>query len=96
MKCDETKPECDRCTSTGRKCDGYVDPPSRRAAASKSKANEELVLCSSINWEQGNSAERRAVDFFRRRTAPSIAGYFDADFVSTLLKGRYIIMNSHS
>lgn len=23
MKCDETKPECRRCTSTGRRCDGY-------------------------------------------------------------------------
>lgn len=23
MKCDETKPECTKCTSTGRKCDGY-------------------------------------------------------------------------
>lgn len=25
-KCDETKPECNRCTSTGRKCDGYAVP----------------------------------------------------------------------
>lgn len=27
VKCDETKPNCKRCTSTGRKCDGYEFPP---------------------------------------------------------------------
>ncbi|KAI1404623.1 hypothetical protein F4819DRAFT_503632 [Hypoxylon fuscum] len=31
IKCDETKPACTRCTSTGRKCDGYSGPaPARR------------------------------------------------------------------
>ncbi|KAL7629099.1 hypothetical protein AAE478_000617 [Parahypoxylon ruwenzoriense] len=31
VKCDETKPACTRCTSTGRKCDGYGGPaPPRR------------------------------------------------------------------
>ncbi|KAH8666045.1 hypothetical protein BGZ60DRAFT_378218, partial [Tricladium varicosporioides] len=30
MKCDETKPECTKCTSTGRICDGYVPPPKNR------------------------------------------------------------------
>ncbi|KAJ5970804.1 uncharacterized protein N7479_000722 [Penicillium vulpinum] len=27
IKCDEEKPHCRRCVSTGRKCDGYPDPP---------------------------------------------------------------------
>ncbi|KAH8892632.1 hypothetical protein GQ53DRAFT_840948 [Thozetella sp. PMI_491] len=27
IKCDEEKPFCRRCTSTGRKCDGYSPPP---------------------------------------------------------------------
>lgn len=26
VKCDENKPNCDRCTSTGRNCDGYSSP----------------------------------------------------------------------
>lgn len=30
MKCDEEKPECKRCTSTGRKCDGYAEVQPRR------------------------------------------------------------------
>ncbi|KAF2227649.1 hypothetical protein BDZ85DRAFT_292738 [Elsinoe ampelina] len=32
VKCDEVKPHCKRCTSTGRKCDGYDPfPPPRKA-----------------------------------------------------------------
>lgn len=31
-KCDETWPACTRCTSTGRKCDGYATPISQPAA----------------------------------------------------------------
>lgn len=30
IKCDETKPHCQRCTSTGRKCDGYSSLPFSR------------------------------------------------------------------
>ncbi|KAI3316697.1 hypothetical protein HD806DRAFT_527687 [Xylariaceae sp. AK1471] len=26
VKCDETKPHCNRCESTGRRCDGYIQP----------------------------------------------------------------------
>ena len=26
VKCDETKPSCKRCSSTGRRCDGYASP----------------------------------------------------------------------
>ncbi|KAL2807765.1 hypothetical protein BJX63DRAFT_60948 [Aspergillus granulosus] len=26
VKCDEGKPSCSRCVSTGRKCDGYASP----------------------------------------------------------------------
>jgi len=28
VKCDETQPPCQRCTSTGRTCDGYAGSPS--------------------------------------------------------------------
>lgn len=84
MKCDEAKPECDRCTSTGRKCDGYVaQKPKKAAPKLKVTANtKEFALGRVINWEQGDSAERRAIDYFRCHTAPSVASYFDFDFVS--------------
>ncbi|KAJ8118813.1 hypothetical protein OPT61_g282 [Boeremia exigua] len=38
IKCDETKPNCTRCTSTGRTCDGYDIPVApRRKSPSKPK-----------------------------------------------------------
>jgi hypothetical protein len=82
VKCDETKPECERCTSTGRKCDGYLTQPHKKTDLVSKPHLDELVVCRSINWEQGDFAERRAIDFFRCRTAPSVSIYFDADFVS--------------
>jgi hypothetical protein len=30
VKCDETKPFCIKCTSTGRTCEGYTPPPPRK------------------------------------------------------------------
>ncbi|KAF2493017.1 hypothetical protein BU16DRAFT_424028, partial [Lophium mytilinum] len=30
VKCDEDKPDCKRCTSTGRKCDGYEPPKAQK------------------------------------------------------------------
>lgn len=37
VKCDEAKPCCERCTSTGRTCDGYKVPPPPKKRARQSK-----------------------------------------------------------
>lgn len=36
-KCDETRPDCKRCTSTGRKCDGYNHNSSKRQKSPKTQ-----------------------------------------------------------
>jgi hypothetical protein len=82
VKCDETKPECERCITTGRKCDGYLTQPPKQTALPVEADVEEFPVLRSIDWEQGSSAERRAIDFFRHRTAPSVSGHFDTEFVS--------------
>ncbi|OAL56686.1 hypothetical protein IQ07DRAFT_14820 [Pyrenochaeta sp. DS3sAY3a] len=41
IKCDEAKPNCEKCTSTGRKCDGYTTSPS--PATDSSTASPEAV-----------------------------------------------------
>ncbi|KAL2349610.1 hypothetical protein BJ546DRAFT_725193 [Cryomyces antarcticus] len=33
VKCDERKPECSRCTGTGRRCDGYTNETGRAVDA---------------------------------------------------------------
>jgi hypothetical protein len=37
VKCDETRPFCIKCTSTGRTCEGYVPPLPRKAKPRRSK-----------------------------------------------------------
>jgi hypothetical protein len=82
VKCDEAKPYCERCTSTGRQCDGYPAQSTKKTVLGLEASFEKLVVCKSIDWENGEAAERRAIDFFRCRTAPSVSGYFETDFVS--------------
>ncbi|KAK5134157.1 hypothetical protein LTR08_006932 [Meristemomyces frigidus] len=80
IKCDEIKPCCSRCTSTGRKCDGYSIPPR------KGKSNANLADVAVIAPERcpevvpGTAEELRALNFFHARTAPGLSSYFDADF----------------
>ncbi|EWY82234.1 hypothetical protein FOYG_14350 [Fusarium oxysporum NRRL 32931] len=70
VKCDEDKPSCHRCTSTGRKCDGYdlaTLAPSGR-----------LQLPQIVSG--GSDPESQAIYQFRTRIATLIASSFDADF----------------
>ncbi|EXA31701.1 hypothetical protein FOVG_17022 [Fusarium oxysporum f. sp. pisi HDV247] len=87
VKCDEGKPVCVRCTSTGRTCDGYTLPPSPSYSSSTSTspspqssdsynatADLKLIL------PRQSPEEVRSYRFFLEVTAPSLAGAFYADF----------------
>ncbi|KAK2604863.1 hypothetical protein N8I77_007758 [Diaporthe amygdali] len=79
VKCDETKPFCLRCTKTGRKCDGYLDPrnlASRRRP--KDPTPQDRVLGPLLDLS--TPEEKRAFYFFQHVTAPCISGDFDAVF----------------
>lgn len=79
VKCDETKPYCLRCTKTGRKCDGYLDPrnlASRRRP--KDPTPQDHVLGPLLDLS--TPEEKRAFYFFQHVTAPCISGDFDAVF----------------
>lgn len=79
VKCDETKPYCLRCTKTGRKCDGYLDPrnlASRRRP--KDPTPQDHVLGPLLDLS--TAEEKRAFYFFQHVTAPCISGDFDAVF----------------
>ncbi|KAI5370229.1 Putative zn(2)-C6 fungal-type DNA-binding domain, fungal transcription factor [Septoria linicola] len=72
VKCDEDKPHCKRCTTTGRKCDGYAqlgDSPTR-------PRSPEPLTVALVNDVSSDALERRTFDFFRARTAPCVSGYF--------------------
>lgn len=62
MKCDEAKPFCNRCTTTGRKCDGYLalNQPSNDGAPE--------IISACISPEAPFDAlEKRTFEFFRLR-----------------------------
>ncbi|KAI9707845.1 MAG: hypothetical protein M1820_004451 [Bogoriella megaspora] len=94
IKCDEGKPNCQRCESTGRKCDGYTrqpqDPPSTAAAAGWSgtalmlpgrSQQSPSVLTTGISEQIPMSVEEnRSLEYFRIRTIPQLSGFFDSRF----------------
>lgn len=76
MKCDEAKPACGRCTSTGRKCDGYrssSDPVSQDKRVVRVQQAPSKGVSFGIQY---NALEKRTFDFFRSKTAPCMSGYF--------------------
>jgi hypothetical protein len=74
VKCDEARPQCNRCISTGRKCDGYTGKPlycSRRGI--QSEPTLEINYLSSTKGQQH-------LTFFQVYAAPEFAGCFDSSF----------------
>ncbi|KAL8790069.1 MAG: hypothetical protein Q9213_000771 [Squamulea squamosa] len=99
VKCDEERPECRKCKSTGRKCDGYVSkkaifaPPHMPA-----KVDKALVKTASSNltplsiylggWN-GTPEELRGFEYFRVQTCQDLAYSLNASLQEM------VIQNSH-
>ncbi|KAJ5692835.1 hypothetical protein N7462_002258 [Penicillium macrosclerotiorum] len=89
VKCGEEKPECNKCTSTGRKCDGYTE-------ASQKQLHQVIVTSASqYAWGlshdrnlvlvPGTREEREYVQFFSTQTAHALSGFFPSDFWTKFL-----------
>ncbi|KAI4137043.1 MAG: hypothetical protein LQ341_005313, partial [Variospora aurantia] len=81
IKCDETKPACKKCTSTGRQCDGYVPQKTTGAVAIRQKDPTDcntvcedswLSLATPTYWS-GTVDELRAFEYFRIQTSEDLA-----------------------
>ncbi|GAM87597.1 hypothetical protein ANO11243_056240 [Dothideomycetidae sp. 11243] len=100
VKCDEAKPACERCTSTGRKCDGYAGSRSP-AGVSASKNTQALSFSrtakrphiiavrpqADANCLSGvlSAEECRWVLYFSQVAAPAISDLADGDFWTNLV-----------
>lgn len=82
VKCDETKPSCAKCTSTGRKCDGYVAPssPKEEPGAVRHEALVNPTKGPILHSVNASVVELRGLEYFCVKLAPSMGMYFDADF----------------
>ncbi|OGM50800.1 hypothetical protein ABOM_000670, partial [Aspergillus bombycis] len=83
IKCDEARPHCLKCSSTGRKCDGYEapspPPPQRNTCLRLPYIHPQTLQYS------GNTRETRSFQFFYERTVPSLAGLCGSEFWSRLV-----------
>ncbi|KAL2063615.1 hypothetical protein VTL71DRAFT_5420 [Oculimacula yallundae] len=82
IKCDESQPSCQRCSKTGRTCDGYGSysrTPSRTPEDSPAISQRISVLLSD------NSEENRGFAFFIQNTAAELSGYYDSSFWGKLV-----------
>ncbi|KAF2445090.1 hypothetical protein P171DRAFT_485159 [Karstenula rhodostoma CBS 690.94] len=90
IRCDEQKPECNRCVSTGRKCDGYQPTNPRRPRSGSQQDTSSTSLKSlpkqlRVALPKKNDQELRSFRYFLDITAPTIAGVFEAEFWLTYI-----------
>ncbi|KAL9038032.1 MAG: hypothetical protein Q9214_005444, partial [Letrouitia sp. 1 TL-2023] len=78
VKCDEGKPICFRCKSTGRVCDGYdtkrTTPP--KITDEQTQANRPVafpIVPGLVSWNHGTEEERRGFEYFQLQTSKDIA-----------------------
>ena len=76
LKCDEKKPHCHRCTSTGRKCEGY---------APELPLGLRLSRPAYLQSGPSDPRERRALQFFCEAAGPYLSGPLDSYFWTHLV-----------
>ncbi|OCL06271.1 hypothetical protein AOQ84DRAFT_256279, partial [Glonium stellatum] len=79
VKCDETKPFCERCSSTGRACEGYKEPAPLKRRVRRSKYSISPVSNLSFDFV-GDIDEHRSFHYFRHQAVDNISGYFELPF----------------
>ncbi|KAI4109145.1 MAG: hypothetical protein LQ339_001951 [Xanthoria mediterranea] len=100
VKCDEEKPECYKCKSTGRKCDGYfpqkavssqpsLPPKQRNQSIVKVVQSSFTPLPTAIGGWTGTYDELRGFDYFRVQTSEDLAYSLNASLQELVLQ------NSH-
>jgi hypothetical protein len=90
VKCDEARPSCQRCVSTGRKCDWYTEQirkPSSIVSSISDTSNAQLInLARSPSTAiNGTEKEARSFHFFCQKTAPQLTGFFGDDLWEYLI-----------
>lgn len=93
VKCNEEKPECARCSSTGRRCEWFPDPLAAFESASPASEQDaagvrqvaelysnKKVLLPLPTSPYLDPDQHRSFQYFRQRTAPQLSGVFSGQF----------------
>ena len=92
VKCDEAKPACHRCVSTGRKCDGYGiwggghRPQGKGSHFASSYTLQHASLRVQIPTQCYTADERTYISWLQLKTIPKIPGTYANGFWLTLLQ----------
>ncbi|KAF2123380.1 hypothetical protein P153DRAFT_435973 [Dothidotthia symphoricarpi CBS 119687] len=81
VKCDEKKPQCTKCTSTGRRCDGYNQDASSHAVVPSQSSS----LQSAIPMLSGLGDSVVYLEFYYHCASPTLASGFDREFWSRIV-----------
>ncbi|KAF2443091.1 hypothetical protein P171DRAFT_55851 [Karstenula rhodostoma CBS 690.94] len=82
VKCDEEKPHCKRCTSTGRKCDGYSTTPNGSHAIVFPVAQTSTIQ-RAVRSPMADDKDLHFLEFYKHCAAPSMStDAFDTNFWS--------------
>jgi hypothetical protein len=85
VKCDEGQPSCEKCSSTGRICDGYeVTIHSSPKTPHSTGSTRYLARSPSIDIFNNEKA-RRSFHFFLSRTAPQLSAFYGDPFWNHLV-----------
>ncbi|CAG7563124.1 unnamed protein product [Fusarium equiseti] len=86
VKCDEGRPACQRCLSTGRICDGYgIWGGGSQALTAKAKHMHMHMHIPATAFTLLNPHEKLYFDWFKCRTSTKISATFSSGFWSTLV-----------
>lgn len=86
VKCDEGRPACQRCLSTGRICDGYgIWGGGSQALTAKAKHMHIPLSNPATAFTSLNPHEKLYFDWFKCRTSTKISATFSSGFWSTLV-----------
>lgn len=85
IKCDEAKPQCARCTVSGRQCEGYTYEWYEQPLQPSSPPSQSSIVRQPNHWATQLSAEsasdeKHAFYIFRTQTLSLISGAMNRDF----------------
>ena len=82
MKCGEERPWCFKCTSTGRKCDGYATQKGENVGQGRNSATAPLqVIAYAIPFSvPGSQRDRQMLHYFCVEAASNLCGYFTSRY----------------
>ncbi|KAG9505072.1 hypothetical protein J7337_002038 [Fusarium musae] len=83
IKCDEARPDCQRCIGTGRKCDGYGDTDS--VTQQTLIIRERPPITRALSNDLGTELSCPAFDYYRDHVSHQVGDTVDSDFWGDLV-----------